>query len=382
MKIGVLSSYFYHQIKELHGQDRIIFGGGEKYLFELCKFLQSEGHSCTVYQPIHPPTDKNGKPIKNLPTQIQKNYKGIPIVCLPGYDRWTTMGVNPELNQFFNEVAGYYDVAIYFTTFLAYPHAVKRSISICHGIYWDYPHHTYGLATEDGKREYIRQHLYGFETPAVCVAVDSNVRRVIQAIKPGAESNIRVIPNFVDTEKFVPAEKTWDEIRVLYPRRLTILRGQNEFVRASQVHPEYHYLVVGQATNENTEKQAQQWSKSVPYLRFIHKEMDGMEEVYQQSDIAVVPTKACEGLSLSLLEAMSCGLPIITTHAGGIGDAVIDGYNALIFDPHNDNLAEFIHFLAQNEPLRKVIGFRNRDIAKCFDIKVWQHKWRQVINSF
>jgi len=110
--------------------------------------------------------------------------------------------------------------------------------------------------------------------------------------------------------------------------------------------------------------------------------MDGMEEVYQQSDISVVPTKSTEGLSLSLLESMSCGLPIITTHAGGIGDAVIDGYNALVFDPHNDNLADYIHYLAQNEQLRKVMGERNREIAKCFDIKIWQRRWKQIIDQF
>ena len=89
---------------------------------------------------------------------------------------------------------------------------------------------------------------------------------------------------------------------VLYPRRLSILRGQNEFIRATQLHPEYQYLAVGQATREDTEKKAADWAKTLPHLKFIHKEMDGMEEVYQQSDIAVVPTKACEGLSLSLLE--------------------------------------------------------------------------------
>lgn len=381
MKIAILTSYIFHSVKELHGKDRIIWGGGEKYLYELCRFFQAEGHSITIYQPIHVTSDNNQKP-KNLPGQIQKDFKGFPVICLPGHDRWTTMGTNPELNQFFNEVSGYYDLSVFFTTFLAYPHVPKNSISICHGIYWDYPNHTYGLATEDGKKEYFRQHMYGFEAPALCIGVDSNIKRVVQAIKPGAESNIRVIPSFVDTEKFTPAPKTWEGIRVLYPRRLTILRGQNEFIRASQAHPEYHYLAVGQATSEATEKQAQEWAKTVPHLQFIHKEMDGMEEVYQQSDIAVIPTKACEGLSLSILESCACGLPIITTHAGGIGDAIIDGYNALVFDPANDNLAEYIHYLAQDEQLRKIMGERNREIAKCFDIKVWQAKWKQIIDSF
>jgi len=379
MKIGILSSYFFQEVKELHGKDRTIFGGGERYLYELCRFLQSEGHHVTVYQPISTPKDIDPK---TVPAQIRKEYKGISIVCLPGCNDWTKMGTNPELNQFFNEAANYYDAAIYFTTFLAYPHAVKRSISICHGIYWDHPYSSYALASDEGKQEYLRQHLYGFEAPAVCVAVDSNVKRVIQAIKPGVESNIRVIPNFVDCEKFKPVKKTWEGIKVLYPRRLSILRGQNEFIRATQVHPEYQYLAVGQAANEDTEKKAADWAKALPHLKFIHKEMNGMEEVYQQSDIAVVPTKACEGLSLSLLEAMACGLPVITTSVGGIGDAIIDGYNALIFDPANDSLADYIHCLAQNEQSRKVMGQRNREIAKYFDIKTWRAKWKQIIDSF
>jgi glycosyltransferase involved in cell wall biosynthesis len=379
MKIGILTSYFFQEISEIHGKDRIIFGGAEKYLYELCHFLQSEGHSVTVWQPISIPKDIDPKAV---PAQIKKEYKGIPIICLPHLNNWTPMGTNPELNQFFNEAANYYDIAVYFVTFLAFPHVVKHSITISHGIYWDYPHCNYGMASDDGKREFLRQHLYGFEAPAVCIAVDSNVKRVVQAIKPGAETNIRVIPNFVDCEKFKPVEKTWEGIRVLYPRRLSILRGQNEFIRATQLHPEYQYLAVGQATREDTEQKAADWAKTLPHLKFIHKEMDGMEEVYQQSDIAVIPTKACEGLSLSVLESFACGLPVITTHAGGIGDAVIDGYNALVFDPASDNLADYIHYLAQDERLRKIYGERNREIARCFDIKVWHEKWKQIINSF
>lgn len=379
MRIGVLTSYFFQEITELSGKDRIIFGGAEKYLYELCRFLQSEGHKLTVYQPITIPKDIDSK---TIPAQIQKEYKGIPIICLPHLNNWTPMGTNPELNQFFNEAANYYDIAVFFVTFLAYPNVPKNSISISHGIYWDHPYSSYALASGEGKQEYLRQHLYGFEAPAVCVAVDSNVKRVIQAIKPGAESNIRVIANFVDCEKFKPVEKTWEGIRVLYPRRLSILRGQNEFIRATQLHPEYQYLAVGQATREDTEKKAADWAKTLPHLKFIHKEMDGMEEVYQQSDIAVVPTKACEGLSLSLLESMACGLPIITTHVGGICDAVIDGYNALVFDPESNSLAEYIHYLAENKELRRSLGDRNREIAKCFDIKIWQERWRGLLAQF
>ena len=59
-------------------------------------------------------------------------------------------------------------------------------------------------------------------------------------------------------------------------------------------------------------------------VTFIHKETDDMPEVYRKADISTVPTISTEGLSLSLLESMASGLPVITTPVGGLGDAVID----------------------------------------------------------
>jgi hypothetical protein len=120
----------------------------------------------------------------------------------------------------FNEIAGtYFDLRIYFATFCCWPHVVLPAISISHGIFWDYEYHLINTLNEIDRKEFFRRQLYGFTAPDVCVAVDSNVRKVIQAISPGDEQKIRVIYNFVDTEKFKPAPKTWDGIRVLYPRQ-------------------------------------------------------------------------------------------------------------------------------------------------------------------
>jgi hypothetical protein len=58
MRIALLTSYFYHKTAEYDGEDRIIFGGAERALFELCRFLQEEGHEVTVFQPL-PMTDRN-----------------------------------------------------------------------------------------------------------------------------------------------------------------------------------------------------------------------------------------------------------------------------------------------------------------------------------
>lgn len=384
MKIAILTSYFWHQVSEIHGQDRIVYGGAERFLISLCHLLQSEGIEVTVFQSL-PQTvrDEQGNQVRVNCGQIAKEYAGIPIICLPDTDNAWQYSTNPRLNMVFNEMATFYDVAIYFATFLCWPHVVSPSISISHGIFWDYPQHAIRSSSKADREEFFRRQLYGFTAPDVCVSVDSNVRKVLAAMEPGSESRVHVIYNFVDTEKFKPAPKTWEGTRVLYPRRLTMLRGCNEFIKASRELPEYEFIAVGQAADEGLEKQVVAWGESTPNIRFVYKPMEGMEEVYQQADISVVPTRASEGLSLSLLESMACGLPIITTPVGGLGDAIIDGYNGLIYDPNHEDLTDYIRFLAENEDLRRKFGERNREIAvECFDIEIWREKWRNLLRRF
>lgn len=377
MRIAILTSVLFRDTKEVQGKDRIVWGGAERYLYELCRFLIDEGHEVEIYQVLN--HHVGGERISS--GTIIKHFMGIQVTCFSDVDNWNG-SLNSRLNMVFNETASRHDLAIYFATFLCWPHVLPRSISISHGVFWDYPYHIYKECSEEQQREWMKRQLYGFTAPNVCVSVDSNVKKVISAISPGDQSKIHIIYNFVDTEQFTPGTRTWDNIRVLYPRRLTTLRGCNDFIKASVDFPQYSYLAVGQAREESIERIAQMWSEE-SNIRFISREMHEMPEVYRQADISVVPTIAIEGLSLSLLESMASGLPVITTPVGGLGDAVIPGYNALLYDPDEGGLSNCIHELAENEDLRKKFGSRNREIAKeCFDIEIWKRKWKEVLNGF
>ncbi len=385
MRIAILSTCVYRELKEINGKDRVVYDGGARYLLELCHYLQSKGHHVSVYQPIleQYTTDQTGKKVRINCGQIEKNFYGIPVICLPNVDDWSKYQTNHNLNRVFNEISIYFDLRIYFTTFLAYPHIVRPAITICHGIFWDYPAGVLGPMTEHEKREYTRRQLYGFTAPDACVAVDSNVRRVIAAMSPGSESRIYVVNNFVDTDKFTPAKKTWEGTNVLFPRRLTEFRGHNEFIKASMSLPQYNFLGVGQAGEESLEKNTSSWCETKQNIKFISREPEKMPEVYQGADIAVIPTRSNEGLALGLLESMSCGLPVITTFAGGLGDAVINGYNALMYDPNHNDLTVCIGLLANDMFARSKFGYRNREIAvECFDIKIWHERWKNLLRGF
>jgi len=53
---------------------------------------------------------------------------------------------------------------------------------------------------------------------------------------------------------------------------------------------------------------------------------------YNSADIFLMPTLTVEGLPFVLLEAMSCGKPVIASRIGGIASAIEDGKNGLLTD--------------------------------------------------
>ena len=384
MRIAILTSPFFHDVKEItrmvdgkaiKGKDKIIFGGGERYLIDLCQLLQEDGHTVTVYQPFF-----------GINTPFTKVYKGIPFVMIPNNGGSWEYSTCTDLNWQFNEFSALDDLRIYFTTFLAWPHAISPCIAVSHGIYWDaiQGNGIINNLNDEQRKEFFKRQLYGFTSPDAVVSVDSNVRKVIQATQPGAEKRIQIIYNYVDTKKFTPAKKKdWEGINVLFPRRLTALRGSTEITRAFRQYPEYNFTLVGQAHDENAEKSFVKSYADKKNVTFIHKEMGDMPEVYRKADISTVPTISTEGLSLSLLESMASGLPVITTPVGGLGDAVIDGYNAFVYDPNHEDLGQYIDFLAKNPDVREKFGKRNREIAvECFDIEIWRAKWRTLLAQF
>jgi glycosyltransferase involved in cell wall biosynthesis len=66
----------------------------------------------------------------------------------------------------------------------------------------------------------------------------------------------------------------------------------------------------------------------------FHGSVDNVAPLLQESDVFVLPSSV-EGLPNALLEAMSCGLAVITTRVGGNSEIIEDGINGLLIDPDN-----------------------------------------------
>ncbi len=76
-----------------------------------------------------------------------------------------------------------------------------------------------------------------------------------------------------------------------------------------------------------------------------------------------------EALSMSLVEAASVGLPLVTTDIGGVPEICIHGHNGLLSEEKDiQAMAENINFLIENPDSRLLYGQMGRElVSKRFD---------------
>lgn len=95
------------------------------------------------------------------------------------------------------------------------------------------------------------------------------------------------------------------------------------------------------------------------------------ENVFQYmmaSDIFILPSLS-EGFPLVLLEAMSCGIPIIVSNVGGMSEIIQDNRNGFLIQTKDpEDIAEKVLMLLKDENLRKKISENNLTDVKKYNL--------------
>lgn len=130
--------------------------------------------------------------------------------------------------------------------------------------------------------------------------------------------------------------------------------------------PEIEFFIVGDGPErvilQNTILQNN--LKNVKLFGF--KSAEEIKKIYDESDCFLL-TSFAEGTPTSALEAMTSGLPILTSNAGGINNIITDGVNGYVI--HNfekQNYVNKLKLIKDNIELRKKIYCNNKDISENF----------------
>jgi glycosyltransferase involved in cell wall biosynthesis len=92
---------------------------------------------------------------------------------------------------------------------------------------------------------------------------------------------------------------------------------------------------------------------------------DDIPSVLAQAHVACLPSYYREGIPKSLIEAASCGLPIVTTDTPGCREIVIDGESGKLVPPRDSQaLATALEHLVGDAVLRRKMGGRGRALVE------------------
>lgn len=191
-----------------------------------------------------------------------------------------------------------------------------------------------------------------------------------------SKASIFNIPNCVDTSRFFPTtqeekirlrnklEIPLDSIVVIYTGRLVTYKGLPFLLEVwkdiqGEIGNIKLFLVgTGGLDIHNCEQDLKKFVKMNFLENSVHftGNISNVPDYLKASDIFVFPTED-DALPSSLLEAMACGLPVISTPVGAIKTIIKDGENGLIVAPGNfQQLKEALISLFGNPSLSARLG--------------------------
>lgn len=191
-------------------------------------------------------------------------------------------------------------------------------------------------------------------------------------------ADVDVVLNGVDEKMFVPKSTDNKRFTLLFAGNPTRRKGADFLVSISKALPPNTVL---QCTGGLRGADGSLKMNNIACLPAVSHE--DMPAIYQQADALFLPTHR-EGLCLAVLEAMACGLPIITTNNSSMPELVEHGKGGFLFEGNNiEEALLYINLLAKNRTLGREMGAYNRETVLkkfCFSrmVKDYDERFREV----
>ncbi|KPL57692.1 glycosyltransferase family 4 protein [Rossellomorea vietnamensis] len=354
--------------------DKVYGGGLERYLYELCLILKGMGVEVEIHQLSFNDSFRTQLETTDLEGTVIYGYFCDDLEKIP---------------DIFSEMSSKASGKLIYASCIWHPiHYKQDSLGICHGINWDRV--DLAISMKDHVKENVQRALNSLRK---IVSVDSHFLSYCRSTCFYEDNEkVELIPNFVDTKRFTPSAPSSPDgsIKLLFPRRISHERGIILMMAATDIlldrFPQLEIIFAGETIDHTPLSSAfYYWMNTHPHKTKIRHQVysfDAMPKVYEQADMAVIPTIFSEGTSLSCLEALSAGLPIVSTNIGGLNDIIIDGYNGLLITPTVDRLVASVSELLQDTEKREEIASRARETAEAFDISIWKKRWGRVLEDY
>jgi N-acetyl-alpha-D-glucosaminyl L-malate synthase BshA len=207
--------------------------------------------------------------------------------------------------------------------------------------------------------------------------------------------DIRVIPNFVDMNRFKLKAKDHFK-KAIAPNNERIIVHTSNFRKVKRTQDVIYIfekilkkvpaklLMVGDGPERPYCEQLCRDLGVCEHVRFLGKQ-DAVEEILSIADLFMMPSES-ESFGLAALEAMACKVPVITSNAGGLPELNVDGVTGFM-DAVGDVQEMAHHAIAILEDDQRLQSFKENAYtrAKEFDLKlilpIYEEYYQEIIDQ-
>jgi len=232
------------------------------------------------------------------------------------------------------------------------------------------------------------------ESDAITAVSDSLKQETLKHFN--IEKEIQVIPNFVDIKRFHQSDKDHFK-QMLAPAGERILVHVSNFRSVKRVADVVHIfnnvlkempaklLMIGDGPERQKMEDLARDLGIYHETRFLGKQ-EQISEILSISDIFLLPSET-ESFGLSALEAMACGVPVISSNAGGLPEINIDGETGFMSNVGDvaDMSRHAIEILSDDavlQQLKKNAIEHARKFEKQAIIPMYEQLYRDVVGQF
>ncbi len=196
----------------------------------------------------------------------------------------------------------------------------------------------------------------------------------------------RVVPNSIDIQKYKHQKELFSgkQIQLFMASRINFLRDHTTLIEAViRLKKQKLPVILRIAGNGETLNQLKSKYANYPFITFLGNlnEKEIINEL-NQTDIYVHSTLA-ETFSTAILQAMSMGLPVITTDIEGTRHMIENDKTGLLFEPKNIiDLTNKLDFLISNKNKAVKLGINARNfVQENFALEKVESKLIEIIED-
>lgn len=240
---------------------------------------------------------------------------------------------------------------------------------------------SYSLTLHGDLPVYGRDHASKFRRAAFVAAVTRPLQGQLRQVEGRAATRVPLVWMGVDTRQFRPPHSRPDRAGRLHlatVARLNHTKGHRFAIeamgRARALGLDLHYSIAGEGPERAAIEECAAGLGLERHISFLGNLSEAeVLQLLHRADAFILPSFGLgEAAPVSVMEAMACALPVISSRIGGVGDMIDHGVNGLL-TPQQDvsALTAAIARLAAYPEYRKQIGRAAREQAvRAFDHRI------------